>query len=249
MSLSERAILSHLSISCWTGQVALNTREFDQLDPQRDSIRHQIVDDALLVPLRRHARKIRQAHYRLSAPWDDNGLRLVPSQHLMAYTDAVRGLRNEYEAMIDAASAELLASIEPAYQGRYTEVKSLFGSKLAFYNVPDENNLPVLANTIQASVRDSIVATITADNAARTRGIEIQLLETLIEAIPEEESKRQLSSGRAAQVHLLWQTLNTLSPGLLEWPPEIDGTNYRGYVRMILSRLQPENPGEPHGQD
>lgn len=46
--------------------------------------------------------KARQAHYRLTLPWDDNGARLLPAARMDEYTRTMRALHDEFDAAVHA---------------------------------------------------------------------------------------------------------------------------------------------------
>jgi hypothetical protein len=170
MNLSDRALLVSLTISCWNGAVTLDVDEqlHQGLDPERDSIRHQVVPKHELRELQAGARYIRAVHTRATAPWDDNGLRLLPSDQLWDYRKKLKEAQKLYSEVTQDKLSELLGVIEPQYAKYKENLAERFGSRLSIYAVPD-TNMPVLGNITDGVIRDYATALITDDTGTRTR--------------------------------------------------------------------------------
>lgn len=180
MSLSERAILTHLTISVWSGTVGRNPDDTNNLDPDRDRIIHSVIPKNLLEPIHHMGREIRRVHYKHTAPWDDNGLRLVPSQNLLEYSNIMRQRRDVFDRLVEAKLPGLKAAIEAEHADRFADLASRFGTRLTFYPVPDGDKMPLMVNTVEASVRDAITKSMNADTQMRTAEIVADLKKAVV---------------------------------------------------------------------
>lgn len=214
MSLSERAILAHLTISVWSGTVGRNPDDTNNLDPERDRIIHSVVPPSSLNALKVFARRIRTEHYRYSSPWDDNGLRLIPSQNLFDYSAKMRELRDTYTSMVQEQLPNITGLIESKYLEQVGDLPSRFGTQLTFYPVPDGGKLPLIVDTVTASVRDSIVQSMNADTQVRTAQIIETLRHTLIVVCKRLSSSDSMKEDKRTDLHangeMLCKTLEAL---------------------------------------
>jgi hypothetical protein len=105
MSLSERAMLITLSVSCWTGSRKDDSvvEEINAKHNARDSGRFSkyLIDKEELKPCSAHAAALRQQHYKLTLPWLDNGARLLPSRLFSEYDREIRKMSAQYDALVD----------------------------------------------------------------------------------------------------------------------------------------------------
>lgn len=182
MNLSERALLVSLTISCWNGQVTLDVDEqlHQGLDPERDSIRHQIVPKSELRELQAAARYIRAVHTRATAPWDDNGLRLLPSDRLWEYREQLKDAQQLYSEVAQDKLPILLNAIEPRYAKYKENLAERFGSRLSIYAVPD-TSMPVLGSLVDEQIRDYATALITDDTGMRSRESALHIGQLLVQ--------------------------------------------------------------------
>lgn len=220
MSLSERAILTHLTISVWSGTVGRTANE-EGLDPERDRVIHSVVPPAMLKGVKEYAGALRRMHYRYSAPWDDNGLRLVPSQTLFEYSEKMREYRDTFDTLVDNLLPRLRDCIEDGYADRFSDLRARFGTRLTFYPVPDGDKLPLIVDTVTASVRSSIVESMNADSQVRTaeisRGIVEAIYKRMLRAtLKTEDAERILDHAKVpdalADTQLLIRTLVSIDP-------------------------------------
>lgn len=208
MALSDRAILVHLTISIWQGTVGRAPEDDNNLDPDRDRIIHSVVPKNMLEEINMYGRALRRRHYKQTAPWDDNGLRLVPSQLLLGYTNEMRECRAEFDRRVVDLIPRLEQAIEPKYAARFSDLPIRFGTQLTFYPVPDGDKMPLMVDTVDAAVRDSIVKSMTADTNSRMDVIVdglLQSLKAVAVRIDEMESRKKPTTpaglGRAEELY------------------------------------------------
>lgn len=226
MSLSERALLLSLTISCWNGQVVVDVDDkvHSGLDPERDSIRHQVVPKAVLTGLQAHARALRATHVRLTAPWDDNGLRMLPSGELFTYREKIKERQAMYDRAVDEHMTLLSSMIEPQYAKYRDGLRERFGSRLSLYAVPD-TGMPILADIVDREVRSALVEAVQADVNARTREAFQQTADAILRRLHMWASfkDRECDMAKRTYEHIssLKTILDTLVPGL---PHPVDPT-------------------------
>ena len=106
MSLSDKAMLITLSVSCWTGSRKDDSvvEEVNLRHGAKDAGRFSkyLVDKRELEPCAAHARAIRALHYKLTLPWLDNGARLLPSKIFAEYDRELRAMTAQYDKLVDA---------------------------------------------------------------------------------------------------------------------------------------------------
>lgn len=220
MSLSERALLLSLTVSQWFGQTTVDVDETKHsgLDPERDSIRHQVVPKDLLREIQQAARFLRREHARLTAPWDDNGLRFIASARLFDYRERVKQAQTNFDTAIDRCMPALEAAIDPAFSQYKQDLRARFGSKLSIYAVPD-TGMPALNDIVDAEVRAAMREAITSDVNDRTRAAAKQVGSTLLNAFKRHAAARDRSdyiamTKYADDIVLLGSTFHTLEPNI-----------------------------------
>jgi hypothetical protein len=105
MSLKDKAMLIQVSVSGWTAR-KLDRKVSDEIDVvhgAKDAGRYNklLVDKQFLDPLTQHAGAIRAMHHKMTLPWMDGGIRLLPAKLFMEYSKEMRTLRAEYDRRID----------------------------------------------------------------------------------------------------------------------------------------------------
>lgn len=105
MSITDKAMVVTLSVSCWTArkQDKKVTAEVEKSHGAHDAGRYNklLVEKAKLDPLTSHAGKIRQKHYEMTLPWLDNGGRLLPSRLYFNYQKAMVPLQEQFEELVN----------------------------------------------------------------------------------------------------------------------------------------------------
>ena len=118
MSLSSKAMIVSLSVSCWTArkQDKKVSTEVEAAHNARDAGRFNklLIDKAALDPLTSFAGRIRDEHYRLTLPWLDNGGRLLPSKLFMEYRKVIEGLKADYAKLVESFLANYDVQVQAA---------------------------------------------------------------------------------------------------------------------------------------
>jgi hypothetical protein len=110
-SISSSAVLIDLSISCWTGR-KLDKRASNDVTAQNNAAKgvanvHKklLGDCAELDAVQKFAANARNAHYAMTMPWSDLGLRLCPTEKYIdvnGYERTMTGLQTEFARLTDA---------------------------------------------------------------------------------------------------------------------------------------------------
>lgn len=177
--LQQRALLARIVISRWTAtkndkRVAA---EVDRAHSATDSGKFTklLVDKAHTKALLASAGKIRQFHYSLTLPWDDDGDRLLPAKSLQKYNDGLRHLKSEderlrrefyavYPALVASAPKRLGTLYDPKDFPAVSELPSKYDVKILQKGVPDAKDFRVdVGNEATAQIK----ASITAENNAK----------------------------------------------------------------------------------
>ena len=110
-SISSSAVLIDLSISCWTGR-KLDKRASNDVTAQNNAAKgvanvHKklLGDCAELDAVQKFAANARNAHYAMTMPWSDLGMRLCPTQKYIdanGYERTMTALQTEFFRLTDA---------------------------------------------------------------------------------------------------------------------------------------------------
>jgi len=107
-SLTERAMLVSLNISKWTArkhdkEVSDDVATQHGLqDKNLGTYRKQLIPKKHLEALNKIASDARQDHYELTAPWKDNGERILTNVHFVKYTERMRKYQEAWEREVSA---------------------------------------------------------------------------------------------------------------------------------------------------
>lgn len=140
----------------------------------------QLVESTAIKPLQQAVRELRSLHYAMTAPWDDAGLRVLPSKLYFDYIQQVneaRELINEYadnfcfavyEPQREAAQERLGALFNPADYPPAQRIRDKFQVEVSFTPLPnpgdvehwalEEDDRNELAEAIRQEVEESVEA-------------------------------------------------------------------------------------------
>lgn len=107
-SISSSAMLAELAISVWTGRkldkhASATIEAVNSAESGTASVRKRLLGKcAELDDLNKYVANLRnQTHYRLSLPWSDSGLRLLPTAMYFAYHKEMTYHQQEFYRMVD----------------------------------------------------------------------------------------------------------------------------------------------------
>ena len=111
-TIASSAVLIDLSISCWTGR-KLDKRASNDVTAQNNAAKgvanvHKklLGDCAELDAVQKFAANARNAHYAMTMPWSDLGMRLCPTAQYVGGTTKSGGSRDGYERTMTALQTE-----------------------------------------------------------------------------------------------------------------------------------------------
>lgn len=177
--LQERAMLATLSISRWTARKfdRKTSDEVDRAHNAKDGGRFNkiLVDKAHTRDLMASGSSIREFHYRMTLPWDDEGPRLLPAKSYMTYTDTMREMRakdeelqriflNHYPHLVQEARARLGSLYDPEDYPPVTDIGTKFDIRISMSPVPDADDFRVAVGEEAAA---EIKASIEAESASK----------------------------------------------------------------------------------
>jgi hypothetical protein len=180
MSIQSQAMLMNLSISQWSARKfdRKATETVEQAHGAKDAGRFNklLIDQEALKPIATAAGKLRDLHYRLTQPWDDNGARLLPSKLYFDYTRRMGAAKIEFEKaandffpkypqLVQDARKRAGTLYNPADYPPVEEVKRKFAVAFSALPVPAANDFRVDVGNEEA---ERIKAEITAQVQART---------------------------------------------------------------------------------
>jgi hypothetical protein len=105
-SISSSASMVELSLSVWTGRKT-DKAVSDEVATQKQAAhgvasvtKKLLADCAELTAIQKIASSARAQHYKLTVPWTDTGLRLVTTQMMFDYHNAITTLQNEFDTAV-----------------------------------------------------------------------------------------------------------------------------------------------------
>lgn len=106
-SISSASMLVELSISVWTARKKDRSATADVLS-QNHAVssagnfnKNLLADCDELVALQKFASNARTAHYHMTMPWSDMGMRLLPTAKYFDYHKAMTALHGEFNKLVD----------------------------------------------------------------------------------------------------------------------------------------------------
>lgn len=125
-TLASSAMLIELSISTWTGRKK-DKRASEEVTSTNHAasgiaaVNKKLLGDcAELVALQKFTANTRNAHYSMTMPWSDSGLRLIPTAKYFDYYQQMTALRNEYWRLVQL--------FLDAYDWEITQAQAKLGS-------------------------------------------------------------------------------------------------------------------------
>jgi len=174
--LSDRAVIVRLNISAWrvAKKNAAETKAVNAKHGTRDvaKVSVEICQHPALLEIYRLSAEARKAHYRLTLPAGDDGVRLLPvarqlehSKLLGEYRDRIDGLLVEFARDYPAERAAAPARLNGLYvEGQWPatadEVRSKFAFAIRYLPVPEVGQwqewLAEAATAAQDNLRDQL---------------------------------------------------------------------------------------------
>ena len=170
--IQSRAMLATLSISLWTArkQDKKVSSEVEAAHGAHDAGRYNkdLVNKALLEPIKQLAGRIREYHYFNTLAWADSGARLLPSKLFVDYAANIRKFKDQfaqlvkemqasYPAEVQAARNRLGSMYEPDDYPDVYDLREKFGVTIEFSPVPSAQDFRVdVSEEMQTELRESV---------------------------------------------------------------------------------------------
>jgi hypothetical protein len=178
MALNNRAVLVHVTISQWRGRyvddnVANEVAAKYGVQDTYDSYVKNLLPPAAFQAIRRNARDIRDFISKNTLPWQDNGIRVLPSKSYLKFMTQLSSLRDDFDRSVQLFVDNYPRWVEHAKQskkGLFDEtqypsqqgLKNHFGVELNITPFPEvedfridsvsENDMEALREQARASV-------------------------------------------------------------------------------------------------
>jgi len=176
-SIASAAMLVELSISTWTGRkqdtdASKFVEQSKNADSGTTSVRKRLLGKCVeLDELTKYVGNLRNhTHYRLSLPWSDSGVRLLPTAMYFSYHQEMTEHQNEFYRMVneflDAYDNEVIMAqlrlgdmFKPDEYPSRDELARRFAFNINYMPVPDVGDFRVdigndQANVLRASYAD-----------------------------------------------------------------------------------------------
>lgn len=157
--LHNKAMLASCNIKRWNPKV-LDRKVSKEVQRQHNAaadagdFRKQLVDKDVLSALTTSASTIRELHYKLTLPWDDDGSRVLPASLFQKYTDQMRTLKAKdeqlrydffqiYPQLVAEAPRRLGSMFNPADFPAPHDLPSKFDVKLTYKPIPKDDDFRV----------------------------------------------------------------------------------------------------------
>lgn len=197
--LSERAMLTQLTFSVWTGRTKDNTVS-DEVTTSKNAEKDGGTWWTYLIPrssmrnINTAYNKCKATHNRLTLPWRDGGDRILPTAMFMEYSKAMRKVKagfdeavndflKEYPEILKNAHIRLGKLLDGKTLPSVAEIRGKFGVHQEIYPLPDTTDFRVdLSKEDVADIRRQMRTSIDATIEKAMEGVWSQLVE-LIEKI------------------------------------------------------------------
>jgi hypothetical protein len=105
-TISSSSMLVELSISTWTGRkkdkrASEDVTSMNHAAAGVANVNKKLLGDcAELIAVQKFTANLRNAHYAMTMPWSDTGLRLLPTTQYFKYHQQMTALQQEYERLV-----------------------------------------------------------------------------------------------------------------------------------------------------
>ena len=105
-TISSSSMLVELSISTWTGRkkdkrASEDVTSMNHAAAGVAAVNKKLLGDcAELIAVQKFTANLRNAHYAMTMPWSDTGLRLLPTAQYFKYNAQMTALQQEYERLV-----------------------------------------------------------------------------------------------------------------------------------------------------
>lgn len=103
--LSEKALLAHFQISCWTGRTKDSTVSNEVVinknaDSDSGAWWTYLIPKSALKDIHRTAAICRSTHWKYTLPWLDGGCRILPSAMFLEYRDEMNKVKTAFDKAV-----------------------------------------------------------------------------------------------------------------------------------------------------
>ena len=165
-TLQSSAMLVELGISVWTAR-KLDKRASDDITTQNHAdkgmanVNKRLLACDELTAVQKFAANARTAHYAMTLPWSDSGLRMLPTTKYFAYQKAMTQLQTEffdltekflgrYEWLINETQIKLGDMFDTNEYPSNDAVRAKFGYRLNYVPLPEAGDFRVDIGNQQA---------------------------------------------------------------------------------------------------
>lgn len=171
-SIASSAMLSELSISYWTGRkqdkkASKEVTADNHAETGVANVNKKLLGDcAELVAVHKLTGHIRNAHYAMTMPWSDTGLRIVPTAQYFKYHQTMTDMKGKWEHAVTAFLASYQWEISQAQaklgdlfnRDEYPtsdQLTTKFGFRLSYIPLPDAGDFRVdIGNEAKAELEE-----------------------------------------------------------------------------------------------
>lgn len=125
--LSERAMLSHVSVSMWTAR-RIDRKATDEINEANGAasdagrFNKLLIDKTALAPVQSAANHARTFHYSRTLPWQDEGARILPAAAFDDYSAQLRAIKGTFESAV----SDFLKAYPEAIESARARLSGLF---------------------------------------------------------------------------------------------------------------------------
>ena len=194
--LQEKAILVRLHMKTWTGRKmdADETRRVNDNAGAEDGaarVYKTLVKKDRISALKNVTEKVREEHYKVTLPWDDKGVRLLPITKYESYratmdrlfekrNEAIKSFMDGYQDAITEAQDALGTLFNEDVYPSEIQIKRRMVAEYEFTTVPDERHFVA---QVSAEEADKIKRQIQKFTEKRIKGAISDIYRRLSEAI------------------------------------------------------------------
>ena len=199
-NIHGKALLVQLSISSYNPTVVdrratQQSADLNQANVTELRLVKNLVPKAAIDKLTKHIRASREDHYRLTLPWSDGGMRLLPTAAWMDYVDVMTANKDMFERMVnefcdnfsdyrDQARARLgLLFSSDDFPGG-SDLRSRFGFRMQWLPLPSSNDFRIqLGAEDMAEISDSVNGMVASAAQAAGEDLSKRLTDKLLSVV------------------------------------------------------------------
>lgn len=228
MAIGNKAMLVHLHIRRWTGRKydkEISTKIEQQYNARKNvgSYRKKLVAGDQIDRIKSAGSAIRKFHYENTLPWEDDGVRMLPSDNYLHYVEKMRELKgsfdmevNEflriYHSLIDEAQVKLGDMFKKDDYPDIDTLKTKYAVEQKIVPVPDASDFRVSLNNDEISaIKEEITKNVTQGTETGMKDLWDRLFKVVEHMVERLSKKSKFNDSLVGNIESLCEILPRLN--------------------------------------